>query len=257
MCLLLPYWRTVLRSPMAAVLVWRDPVAVARSLQRRNGTSLPYGVALWERYNRSALANLVGIDTYVLDYDALVEDPASTLSGLTSWLESTSTFDGKQSWDHERALSIVTAEMRHQSVRTREEEGRIVLDEQRQLVDHLTELAGGHEVLPQVRCRESPWTEAMFEARRSSNPLELKQLEESNHQRDWYVAALADTHSDLAAAHSELAAARAELDAAHADLVGATGRVARMQTSSSWRITAPIRSVAAFWEASGKRRLKR
>jgi hypothetical protein len=248
-CLLLPYWRPVLRAPMAAVLVWRDPVAVARSLQRRNGTSLAYGVALWERYNRSALANLVGIDTYVVDYDALVEDPASTLSGLTAWLTSTGTFDGMQSWDHERALSVVTAEMRHQSVGTRDAEGRIVLDEQRQLMDHLIELAGGHQDLPQVRCEESPWTEAMFEARRSSNPLELKKLEESNHQLDWYVSALADTHS-------ELAAARAELDAAHAELVGATGQVTRLQTSSSWRITAPVRSVAAFWEASRERRLK-
>ena len=66
-CLLLPYWRAVLQAPMAAVLVWRAPLAVARSLRRRDGTPLPYGVALWERYNRSAIANLAGTDVYVLD----------------------------------------------------------------------------------------------------------------------------------------------------------------------------------------------
>jgi len=85
-CLLLPYWRHVLRGPAAAVLVWRAPLDVARSLQRRNGMSLPDGVALWERYNRSAMANLAGTDTYVLDFDALVEDPASSLTVFTSWL---------------------------------------------------------------------------------------------------------------------------------------------------------------------------
>jgi hypothetical protein len=248
--LLLPYWRKVLHAPIAAVLVWRDPVAVARSLQRRNGTSLPYGVALWERYNRSAVANLAQTDTYVLDYDAMIEDPASCVSGLSSWLASTGTFDGMPAWDHERALSVVTADMRHQSVGTPDTNDRIVLDEQRRLGEHLSELAGGHRTLPQVPCDESPWTEAIFDAQRSSNPLELKKLEESNAQRDWYVSALADTHSDLATA-------RVELDAARAELVGASNGLAALKASSSWRITAPVRSVAALWAASRGRRLKR
>ena len=247
--LLLPYWHKVLHPPIAAVLVWRDPLAVARSLQRRNGTSLPYGVALWERYNRSAVANLAQTDTYVLDYDAMIEDPASSVSGLSSWLASTGTFDGMRAWDHERALSVVTADMRHQSVGTPDAKDRILLDEQRRLVEHLTELAGGHRTLPQVPCDESPWTEAIFDARRSSNPLELKKLEESEAQRDWYVSALADTHSDLGVA-------RVELDAVRAQLVGANNGLATLKASSSWRITAPVRSVAALWAASRGRRLK-
>ena len=248
-CLLLPYWREVLQTPMAAVVVWRDPLAVARSLQRRNGTSLPYGVALWERYNRSAIANLARTDTYVLDYDAMVEDPASSLSELASWLASTGTFEGMGAWNHDDALSVVTADLRHEPVGTSDDSDRIVLDEQRRLVQHLTELAGGHRTLPPVPFDESPWTEAMFDARRSSNPLESKQLEHSNAQRDWYASALADTHADLAAA-------RVDLDAARAELVGARGDVAGLKASTSWRITAPVRSAAALWAASRDRRLK-
>ena len=34
-CLLLDYWREALTGPLAAVLVWRSPLAVARSLAQR------------------------------------------------------------------------------------------------------------------------------------------------------------------------------------------------------------------------------
>ena len=84
---------------MVAILVWRPPLAVARSLRRRDGSPIPYGVALWERYNRSAIANLAGTDVYVLSYDDMVEDPGVSLRGLTSWLDSTGHFDGMQPSD--------------------------------------------------------------------------------------------------------------------------------------------------------------
>lgn len=233
-CLLLPYWREVLQAPMAAVLVWRTPLAVARSLRRRDGMPLPYGVALWERYNRSAIANLAGTDTYVLDYDAMVEDVASSLSGLTSWLSSIGTFDGMRPWDRERALSVVTADLRHESVgTTNDDDDRIVLDEHRRLVEQLTDLAGGHRTLPQLLGDESPWTEAMLYARRTSIWLELRklkrQLERSDAARDWVISELDESRAHLAS----------------------------LKASSSWRITAPIRFVAALWGASRDRRIKR
>jgi hypothetical protein len=244
-CLVLPYWREVLHAPMAAVLVWRAPLAVARSLRRRNGTTLPYGVALWERYNRSAIANLTRTDVYVLDYDDMAEDPASSLLGLTSWLASIGTFDGMQPWDYERALSLVTTDLRHESVGTTDDD-RIVLEEQRRLVEHLTELAGGHRTLQQLPCEESPWTEAILDARRSSNALEFRKLERrlelGEIERDWFDSALADTRSDL--------------EASRADLVDARGRLASLKASYSWRITAPVRSVSVMWPALRHRNIK-
>jgi hypothetical protein len=253
-CLLLPYWREVLGSPIAAVLVWRDPLAVAGSLQRRNGTSLPYGVALWERYNRSAVANVADVDTYVLDYDAMIDDPAASVSGLTSWLASTGTFDGMGPWDHERALSVVAAEMRHQLVGTADADDHVLLDEQRRLVEYFREVAGGHTMLPLPSWDESPWTEALFEAQRGSNPLELKKLEESNHQLDWYRDALAGSHAELQAAKAELHSARTDLQAARAEADGAQRDLATLKSSSSWKVTAPVRSVGTAWAARGRRR---
>jgi hypothetical protein len=230
-CLLLPYWRDVLRAPMAAVLVTRDPLAVARSLRRRNGSPLPYGVALWERYNRSAIANLAGTDVYVLDYDAMVEDPVASLSGFTAWLGSLDTFGGMAPWDHERALSVITENLRHESARTADDD-HILLDEQRQLVAHLSALAGGHRTLLEPPCDESPWTEAMLVARRSSSVLELRKLERrlehSQAERDWFS--------------SELDKSRYDLDC--------------LKASSSWRITAPVRTAASRWATSRHRRSK-
>ena len=74
-CLLLPYWLAHLPKPVAAVFIWRSPLSVARSLQARDRLHLADGVALWERYNRSGLAGLVGVDTFVTRYESIVEDP--------------------------------------------------------------------------------------------------------------------------------------------------------------------------------------
>jgi hypothetical protein len=219
-CLLLPYWRSVLQAPMAAVLMWRAPLAVARSLHRRNGSPLPYGVALWERYNRSAIANLADTDVYVLAYDALVEDPAASLHGLTTWLGSLDMFDGTPSWDHEGALSVITANRRHESDEATAGDDHVVLDEQRQLVDHLNRMAGPHRALPQIHGEESPWTAAILNAHRAQDVLTQRDLERSlqhcEGERDWYVNALEESRSQLA----------------------------NLKASASWRVSAPVRSLA-------------
>jgi hypothetical protein len=135
-------------------------------------------------------------------------------------------------WDHERALSVVTADLRHESGKTTDDDDRIVLDEQRRLVQRLTELAGGHRALPQLTDDESPWTEAILDARRSSNVLEFRKLqrrlEESDRDRDWLASSLDDSRAQLA----------------------------NLKASSSWRITTPIRSVAALWASSRDRRTR-
>ncbi len=42
--LLLPFWKPLLEPPLAAVLIWRDPLAVAESLQRRDHIDRPVGL---------------------------------------------------------------------------------------------------------------------------------------------------------------------------------------------------------------------
>lgn len=85
-CVTLPFWRTVVEPPAAAVLVLRDPVEVARSLQRRSGLLLVHGLALWQRSVRAAAADLDGMATLACDYRHVAEDPVGWASELVEFL---------------------------------------------------------------------------------------------------------------------------------------------------------------------------
>jgi len=86
LCLLLPWWRTLLPSPVLCIVVWRHPVAVARSLRARQGFPPSLGLALWQRYNREALGALGGQPAYVVSYEALRAEPAATMRDVAGWL---------------------------------------------------------------------------------------------------------------------------------------------------------------------------
>jgi len=72
-CLTLSFWRTLLRRPII-VWVYRNPLEVARSLQRRNKFSLPYGLALWEKYMREALYATQGLPIVFINYHHVIEN---------------------------------------------------------------------------------------------------------------------------------------------------------------------------------------
>ena len=75
-CLTLPLWRQVL-DDFCAVFVIRDAGPVTRSLYRREGGSYPlsYCYALWDDYNRRAVAAMSGLPVVTVDFDAMMEDP--------------------------------------------------------------------------------------------------------------------------------------------------------------------------------------
>jgi hypothetical protein len=85
-CLTLPFWRTVVDPPVAAVFVHRDPVEVARSLQARHGVSLTFGLALWDRYVRSACTHLAGLPTLATDYARVLEHPSAWITEAADFL---------------------------------------------------------------------------------------------------------------------------------------------------------------------------
>jgi hypothetical protein len=82
---LLPFWRSVLGPRLAALVVVRNPLEVAESLQSRHGVPVSFGVALWERYNRLILTHCAGMPVHVTRYDDLVADAGA-------WSESTRVF---------------------------------------------------------------------------------------------------------------------------------------------------------------------
>jgi hypothetical protein len=81
LCLLLPLWRRVLERPIC-ILVHRSPLAVAASLAARDGLPIPFGIALWELYNREALAASAGLPRLLVSYHDLLELPEATVERL-------------------------------------------------------------------------------------------------------------------------------------------------------------------------------
>ncbi|HSS75928.1 MAG TPA: sulfotransferase [Thermoanaerobaculia bacterium] len=81
LCLLFPFWRELLEHPLC-VLIYREPLPVARSLAARDGIPIPYGIALWEQYTREALASTQGLPRELISHRELMADPEAVLRRL-------------------------------------------------------------------------------------------------------------------------------------------------------------------------------
>jgi hypothetical protein len=271
-CLLLPYWLHHLPKPVAAVFIWRSPLAVARSLQVRDGLHLADGVALWERYNRSGLAGLVGVDTFVTQYESIVEDPSGRLGDLAKWLADLPQFaphaDG---WDVDRAVATISAELRRQRSSG---DSDLLLPEQVRLLAHLESLEGPHRPLAApAPGAESPWTTTVLGDRHQVAALSSQRdtlnekvraqryevqalaakLSERSNELDRAQGELADAEIEVdearareAKAWTEVAEARTEMADAQAKLAGALAMYDRLKASTSWRVTRPLRQMVGL-----------
>ncbi len=174
-CLLLPYWLRLLPKPVAALLIWRDPLAVAGSLARRDDMHLADGIALWERYNRNALEDLVGVDAYVCGYESVLADPPTAIAGIASWLDSLPQFAGQVYADRvEHAVETLTAPPRAGAGTG----GELLFPQHHELVERLSTLEGGHRPLgPTFLMEESAWSTALLDARRVSRAREVERFE--------------------------------------------------------------------------------
>ncbi len=245
LCLLLPYWRRELPGPVAAVFVWRSADAVACSLERRDGIPVDDGLALWERYNRCALAGLRGMAVSVVEYDTVVADPMAFVEDTAAWLETLAGFSGaRASADPEAATKIVRSDLRHHGSAPAAHD---VFDDRelRSLTDLLRGLDGHHRSLAAPRCGpESAWTTALLEHRRRQARYRAlldafaRQREAGRHR--YFV----DRDRRAAVDHAwavEVADREADLAQLRAQLAGAQDALADLHNSTSWRITRPLR----------------
>ena len=72
-CLTLPFWQQLL-PPMRYVICLRNPLDVARSLEKRDRFPVEKSHALWLRYVRSSLEHTTGLPRLFTFYDDLVTD---------------------------------------------------------------------------------------------------------------------------------------------------------------------------------------
>ncbi|HEV3367246.1 MAG TPA: hypothetical protein VG054_07240, partial [Acidimicrobiales bacterium] len=238
-CLLLPHWLAHLPGPVAAVFVWRSPLSVARSLRTRDGMALADAVALWERYNRSGLAGLVGVDTFVTKYESVVEDPLGQLGALATWLGALPQFvPYAPHWELASAVASISPRLRRQQDTGDEQ---LLLDEHRQLVEHLDSLDGPHRPLtigpPDA---ESAWTTALLDDRRQATVLRDTLAE--------HVVAAEALAVDVA---QRLKTARLQLEGARTELANMYQLYEDMRASTSWRVTRPLRQAVALKNRKG------
>ncbi len=264
--LLLPFWREVLPEPLTAVLVWRDPRSVAESLHRRDGMPIDYGVALWERYVRSAIAGLSGVDTYVLEYSSTVADPAGSLRGIASWLGGLERFaPWAGAWDVTAAAASIDPQLRHHEPEpSGSDETAGLSTETRELVSWLRHHAGGHSPLEaDLPPSDTSMIEAMLAGGRAFGSArtegrkahaEAARLDAEVARLDAEVARL-DADVERITAHerdlerqlregyqTEIERLIAEIDVVRRQERLATAELERMQASRSWKMTAPLRA---------------
>jgi hypothetical protein len=80
-CLTLVEWLPFLEVPVA-VIVSRNPLEIARSLDIRDKLPRDYGLALWEYYTASALRTAAALPRVFVDYNDLVRAPVETVGRL-------------------------------------------------------------------------------------------------------------------------------------------------------------------------------
>ncbi|MBA3962025.1 MAG: glycosyltransferase [Chthoniobacterales bacterium] len=106
-CLTLPFWQALLPE-LKTIIIVRNPLEVAYSMNRRNGTSYALGLRLWEIYNRRLLAHTDPKERIITSYQTFFETPETELERII-------TFAGLQPNETKSIATIVTRDRRHTS----------------------------------------------------------------------------------------------------------------------------------------------
>jgi GT2 family glycosyltransferase len=103
--LTLPFWQNLLPE-LKTLIVVRNPLEVAYSMRKRNGTSYSFGLRLWEIYNRRLIEATHADQRLVTHYDSFFENAEKELSRIASFIELPSS-------KVTEAAALVTPQKRH------------------------------------------------------------------------------------------------------------------------------------------------
>lgn len=84
-CLLVELWKQHLEIPVF-IHIHRNPLEVAQSLQKRNGIPLHAGIALWEKYNLSALKASQDMPRFLVSHHNLMCNPVAEVNHIYTQL---------------------------------------------------------------------------------------------------------------------------------------------------------------------------
>ncbi len=163
LCMTLPVWKTAVPGPIPVLFVLRSPLEVARSLEARDNLPMLFGLALWDRYVRSAALSLEGSPTLVVDYSAMLEDPVKWSDVICGFL---------QEWGVDLnpdarsvALEFLDSGLRHQ--KTEDSEYEPLVGAHQEVHAILSERAGSQSIWqPPELPPPPPWADYVLQLRR-------------------------------------------------------------------------------------------
>jgi hypothetical protein len=188
-CVTFPFWNGVLPVRPVVLLVHRDPLAIARSLERRQGLSEPMSLAVWERYLRTALSDIRGLPVLVTRYADLVADPSSWTRGVEEFLDGHGVArDRPDPGALQRFVEESGAEGE-----TPPSDGPGPSASQRELVAAIESAAGPHQRFPALDLPpETAWTAPLLSERRRADLLRSQMQERIGAMRKRLREARAD-----------------------------------------------------------------
>jgi hypothetical protein len=159
-CLTLPFWRRITRARTVVLIVYRNPLEVAASLEAHHGVGKDAGLGLWERYVQDALMHARDLPTYILSYSQLVASPPDIVGHLREFLTNVGFHLSEQNHVDDLVSSFVVPALRHYKTTTPSFlSDRSVSESQRRLFVLLEEYRGPHPRLPRLvaGATAEPW----------------------------------------------------------------------------------------------------
>ncbi len=98
-CRLLPFWQSVfdhLKTNVKYIIASRNPMSIARSLNKRDGFDFEKSYYLWLDHITHSITNTSEKLRIVVDYDLLIESPEEQLQRISSFLELNFNLESKE-----------------------------------------------------------------------------------------------------------------------------------------------------------------
>jgi len=256
--MLLALWWPLIEDLLHPVLVVRDPVEVALSLEQRDLTALPVGLAMWEVHLTRVLAGLKDKQVTVIPYRDILEAP-DLAPRLVAEASAKLRPECRARVDPTNAYSAL--EPQHRRNRREQSSPEIRLtDLQSRLWELLASLSPGTTVLraPAWAIRPSPQARALtaYELRRQRASARLhaeaeratdaiasagRELAKQNAALDEMGQRIADSSQRVGALERQLRDREQLREAAERRAALSEHWLGQIEGSLSWRATGPLR----------------
>lgn len=115
-CRLLPFWQSIfdhLKINTKYIIASRNPMSIARSLNKRDGFDFEKSYYLWLDHITHSITSTSDKLRIVVDYDLLIESPAEQLQRISSFLELNFNVESKEFLEYKKDFIEVSLRNTH------------------------------------------------------------------------------------------------------------------------------------------------